>query len=144
MTDNVSNVEALPQAETKSTEINKETTPEQDTKIFIPVKYNKQVMNLDIESASELAQKGMKFDSISKDYEKIKQILFIINYSNNILIIHFLANAHGSSAAALSPSRPSASQSTVSPLAKAMKRHTVVFMPVGMQRIMAGSNVSMM
>ena len=74
MTDNVSNVEALPQAETKSTEINKETTPEQDTKIFIPVKYNKQVMNLDIESASELAQKGMKFDSISKDYEKIKQM----------------------------------------------------------------------
>ncbi len=72
MTDNVSNVDALPQAETQVTEINKETTPEQDTKIFIPVKYNKQVMNLDIESASELAQKGMKFDSISKDYEKLR------------------------------------------------------------------------
>ena len=74
MTDNVSNVEALPQAETEVTETNKETTPEQDEKIFIPVKYNKQVMNLDIESASELAQKGMKFDSISKDYEILKQM----------------------------------------------------------------------
>lgn len=74
MTDNVINEEALPQAETKTTEINKETTPEQDAKIFIPVKYNKQVMNLDVESASELAQKGMKFDSISKDYEILKQI----------------------------------------------------------------------
>lgn len=74
MTDNVNNVEALPQAETEGTEINKETTPEQDTKIFIPVKYNKQVMNLDIESASELVQKGMKFDSISKDYDKLKQV----------------------------------------------------------------------
>ena len=47
----------------------------------------------------------------------------MISSPRNILIIHFLANAHGSSAAALSPSRPSASQSTVSPLAKAMKRH---------------------
>ena len=74
MTDNVSNAEALPQAEAETTEINKETTPEQDAKIFIPVKYNKQVMNLDIESASELAQKGMKFDSISKDYEILKQM----------------------------------------------------------------------
>ena len=44
------------------------------SKIFIPVKYNKQVMNLDIESASELVQKGMKFDSIKEYFEQLKNI----------------------------------------------------------------------
>lgn len=71
MSDNVNITEVLPQTEEKD-EI-KETTPE-TPEIFIPVKYNKQIMNLDLKTAGELAQKGMKFDSISKDYEMLKQM----------------------------------------------------------------------
>ncbi len=40
----------------------------------IPVKYNKQVFNLDICKAQELAQKGMKYEVISKDYDTLKEI----------------------------------------------------------------------
>ena len=42
--------------------------------VVIPVKYNKQVFNLDLEKAQELAQKGMKYDVISKDYDTLKII----------------------------------------------------------------------
>lgn len=74
MTDSVNNFDTAPQVQNELTETDKDTTPKTEEKIFIPVKYNKQVMNLDIESAGELAQKGMKFDSISKDYEAIKEM----------------------------------------------------------------------
>lgn len=74
MTDSVNNFDALPQAKNEVTEIDRDTTPENDREIFIPVKYNKQVMNLDIASAGALVQKGLKFDSISKDFECLKQM----------------------------------------------------------------------
>ena len=74
MTDNVNNLETLPVLQDEMTETNKDTTPECDKEIFIPVKYNKQVMNLDVASASALAQKGLKFDSIAKDFECLKQL----------------------------------------------------------------------
>ncbi len=49
-----------------------ETKPSEQSEIFVPVKFNKQVLNLDLQKASELAQKGMKFDVISKDYDELK------------------------------------------------------------------------
>ncbi len=52
--------------------IQNEDMPSQEGEIIIPVKYNKQIFNLDLEKATELAQKGMKFDVISKDYDALK------------------------------------------------------------------------
>lgn len=42
--------------------------------IEIPVKFNKKIQKLTIDEASELAQKGMKFEAISEDYELLKQL----------------------------------------------------------------------
>lgn len=53
---------------------NTETKPSKVSEIFVPVKFNKQVLNLKLEKAQELAQKGMKFDVISKDYEALKTL----------------------------------------------------------------------
>lgn len=49
-----------------------ETKPSEQSEIIVPVKFNKQVLNLDLQKASELAQKGMKFDVIAKDYDELK------------------------------------------------------------------------
>ncbi len=64
------NFEALPQEQNET--LTEDTTPKEE--IVIPVKYNKQIMNLDIESAGNLAQKGLKFESIADDFEKLKQL----------------------------------------------------------------------
>lgn len=72
MIDNVSLTEVEPQTQSDEAEKNKETTPETNSKILIPVKFNKQIINLDIAQAGELAQKGMKFDAISKEYELLR------------------------------------------------------------------------
>ncbi len=53
-------------------EIQADTIPSEQSEIIVPVKFNKQVLNLDLEKAQELAQKGMKFDVISKDYDALK------------------------------------------------------------------------
>lgn len=74
MTDNVDNLEVLPNEQDEKTETDRDTTPECDKEILIPVKYNKQVINLDVASAGALAQKGLKFDSIAKDFECLKQL----------------------------------------------------------------------
>ena len=50
------------------------TTVQTGEKGFIPVKYNKEIINLDITRASELAQKGMKFETISEELELLKQL----------------------------------------------------------------------
>ncbi len=42
--------------------------------VKVPVKFNKQVKMLDITEAATLAQKGMKFDMISADFERIKKL----------------------------------------------------------------------
>ena len=39
--------------------------------ILIPVKFNKEIKNLTADEAAQLAQKGMKFDAISDDYNRI-------------------------------------------------------------------------
>jgi hypothetical protein len=48
----------------------KDTTPENP--IIIPVKFNKEEYSLTKEQAIELSQKGMKFDAISNQWEKLK------------------------------------------------------------------------
>lgn len=60
----------LPQEET-NTETLEDTTPKEE-EIFVPIKYNKQVLNLSLCEAGELAQKGKKFEEISNDYEELK------------------------------------------------------------------------
>ena len=68
---------SLPQ--TGGEEIN-ETPAEEDTRptagkeIFVPVKYNKEIRNLALDEAAVLAQKGLKFDAISEDYENLRRI----------------------------------------------------------------------
>ncbi len=52
-----------------------------ESKIFVPIKFNKQVLNLEMEKAQELAQKGMKFDVISKDYDALKELALAENKS---------------------------------------------------------------
>ena len=64
------------EAETEALELNKDvdsdTTPKEQ--IFIPVKFNKEVRNLTIDEAADLAQKGLKFNAISKDYEVLRSM----------------------------------------------------------------------
>ena len=48
----------------------KDTTP--DNPIIIPVKFNKEEYSLTKEQAIELSQKGMKFDAISGQWERLK------------------------------------------------------------------------
>lgn len=52
----------------------KETTPGSADEIFVPVKYNKEIRNLELSKAAELAQKGLKFEAIAADYENLKRI----------------------------------------------------------------------
>lgn len=50
------------------------TIPQEKAEITIPVKYNKELKELDVETAAMLAQKGMKYDAISNDYEELKKL----------------------------------------------------------------------
>lgn len=60
----------LPQEEMNNTL--EDTTPKEE--IFVPIKYNKQILNLTLDEAGELAQKGKKFEEISSDYQEIKAL----------------------------------------------------------------------
>ncbi len=62
------------QNENSEMEEKKDTTPEASAEITVPVKFNKEIKNLKVEEASVLAQKGMKFDMISDNYERIKNL----------------------------------------------------------------------
>lgn len=67
--------EALPEASEKDKKAKiQETTPESAEEIFVPVKYNKEIRNLGLNEAAELAQKGLKFEAIAADYENLKCI----------------------------------------------------------------------
>ncbi len=72
MESNVNLTDTLPEVAEKQTET--DTIPNAENEVFIPVKYNKQTVNLNLEKAQEFAQKGMKFDAISKDYEALKEL----------------------------------------------------------------------
>ncbi len=51
-----------------------DTIPSDNSEVIIPIKYNKEIINLNLEKAQELAQKGMKFDMISEDFEALKEL----------------------------------------------------------------------
>ena len=51
-----------------------DTTPKNDEPIKIPIKFNKETKNLTLEEATTLAQKGLKFESIEKEYNLLKQL----------------------------------------------------------------------
>ena len=53
-------------------EINKTDLPESE--VTVPVKYNKETRELSLEDASTLAQKGLKFEAIEKDYIALKSL----------------------------------------------------------------------
>jgi len=64
-----------PEQDTNSESAEKtDTTPASTEEITVPVKFNKEIKNLKVEEASVLAQKGMKFDMISDNYERIKSL----------------------------------------------------------------------
>jgi hypothetical protein len=68
MSEIINSESALPQAEQFKTD------GTLSNEVVVPVKFNKQVINLNLEKAQELAQKGMKFDAIAKDYDAIKNL----------------------------------------------------------------------
>ena len=51
-----------------------DTTPKSDEQVKIPIKFNKETRNLTLEEATTLAQKGLKFESIEKEYNLLKQL----------------------------------------------------------------------
>ena len=51
-----------------------DTTPKSDEQVKIPIKFNKETRNLSLEEATTLAQKGLKFESIEKEYNLLKQL----------------------------------------------------------------------
>jgi len=53
---------------------NTATIPQEETEVTVPIKYNKELRELDIKTAAELAQKGMKYEAIAKDYETLKTL----------------------------------------------------------------------
>ncbi len=54
----------------------------------VPVKFNKQTRELSLEEATQLAQKGLKFESIAPEYEKLKSLAVNAKQS----IAEYLAN----------------------------------------------------
>ena len=64
----------LPQVTTENKTAEQENRSESDKEMTIPVKFNKEIMNLKPEEAGVLAQKGLKFDSIAKEYEDLKSL----------------------------------------------------------------------
>lgn len=71
------NEEVLPETERETLQENGAVTipaekGEADT--FLEIKFNKELIKLDREKAVTLAQKGMKYDSISEDYERLKSL----------------------------------------------------------------------
>jgi len=50
------------------------TIPNSAEEIKIPVKFNKQIIKLSLEDAAVLCQKGMKFDLISEELARLKEL----------------------------------------------------------------------
>ncbi len=52
----------------------KDLPESQEKEITIPVKYNKEIKELSLEDATTLAQKGLKFTAIEKDFTALKEL----------------------------------------------------------------------
>ena len=63
-----------PKVETQAAATEATTPREAAQEILIPVKFNKETKNLTADEAANLAQKGMKFEMIADDYERIKRL----------------------------------------------------------------------
>lgn len=75
MDEKVNTESVLP--ETENTDLPKDseaTIPVSDpmSNAYLEIKFNKELIKLDRESAVTLAQKGMKYDQISEEYERLK------------------------------------------------------------------------
>ena len=70
--ENDNTASALTEAEAQKND-STATTPE-TKEITIPVKYNKEIIELDLSAATELAQKGMKYEVIKNDYELLREL----------------------------------------------------------------------
>jgi hypothetical protein len=73
MSENSNETLSLPEDKNNFTD-QEVTTPQTESDVIVPVKFNKQIINLSLQQAQELAQKGMKFDAIAKDYDAIKNL----------------------------------------------------------------------
>lgn len=71
---NEKNITSIPEDKENPEKDNAPTTVQSEGDRFIPVKYNKEIINLDFERAGELAQKGMKFEALSEELELLKQL----------------------------------------------------------------------
>ena len=58
-----------------------DTTPKNEEPMKVPMKVNKEARNLSLEEATTLAQKGLKFESIEKEYNLLKQLALRENKS---------------------------------------------------------------
>lgn len=66
---------ALPKAAEESKAETEETIPQNSANdTVIPVKFNKETRNLNVDEAIVLAQKGLKFESIEKEYNVLKEL----------------------------------------------------------------------
>lgn len=71
--ENTVNTDTLPEVDLPTTA--EATTPAAfESDPFLEIKFNKELIKLDRETAVTLAQKGMKYDSIKEDYEKLKSL----------------------------------------------------------------------
>lgn len=67
--------ESLPQPTDKGcTAESADTTPPAAADITIPVKFNKEIINLSVEDAKSFAQKGMKFDALAPELARLRSM----------------------------------------------------------------------
>lgn len=65
----------LPNTETENTADEANKNPlDAELQISVPVKFNKEIRNLSVEEASNLAQKGLKFETIEENYGRLKEL----------------------------------------------------------------------
>ncbi len=69
-----------PQTDNTSKEV-AETIPQSGNELTVPIKYNKETKLLDLETAAQLAQKGMKYEAVKDDYELLKKLALKENKS---------------------------------------------------------------
>ena len=71
--ENTVNTDAIPEADLPTAA--EETTPAAfESDPFLEIKFNKELIQLDRDNAVTLAQKGMKYDSIKEEYERLKAL----------------------------------------------------------------------
>ena len=70
---NTSDAKGVPQPEANEN-LKQNAVPNTKNEAVISVKFNKEMIKLDRERAAELAQKGMKYEQISADYKRLRDL----------------------------------------------------------------------